>query len=740
MKSPSHATSLQEDQATTSLQKSKSWTGSSLRKSPESPLSARDSRPPQQQHHDKPRTESSLFGAVMRKFGSSFSNALPTGSPFKAIREPNHSSTSVLGLAGAVAVDVEPRASTSLLTSPSGKTIMSFINQFNSPFKFQSPKVKRRLLNSPTAAQNASSPDSAPPSKRRRLEMPEGESRSDSRSSLHDYDDANWKEVRILDNKRLEIVDWSLRTQARIEFQLNAPATGNENGPAYDFLWNIRTNKEWKEALTYWEFRSPPLHHSYSTNEVKELPNKSIGVRGRQGSFQVNGVDSSTQGSFLASATQESAAAAKMLIQSVHGPQARFSRKSLVVDDSVRACGKDVSLLVHNQRFQRMWQQSLRSLYINFTRRIEQRSRRKENGWETATVLGTYFYSVCHDHAALFRVVEQPGQLAEEKMIVPCVLVSSTSESYRQRLQNLGVSCIELLDTIEEYEKENLLAQVSASQKAKAANEKLMSPSVKADLEALRRAHAFGESGGADVYVKNNKSNQVMTETQPPHFKAIRLSGWENVSLFFEVYLNSFGNVTFADKNTPATSLSKIMPEHAGLPRPSMLPTLIADGEFGSFEHSSMRLLRVLPVGRSSREDSEQHKDERNKSIDICGVILPGALLRLFVAARNQISIDFEESLEPHETMTNAEDTKMPPRDSFQFMMLHSVQPELVPRHLEGLKGTPVLNQGRTLFSDNDWIECPAGKLLELVVWDSARKGVAACKLDSSVPDSLSKS
>ena len=73
-------------------------------------------------------------------------------------------------------------------------------------------------------------------------------------------------------------------------------------------------------------------------------------------------------------------------------------------------------------------------------------------------------------------------------------------------------------------------------------NNALLSPGVKSDLEALRRAQAFGEAAGADVFVKIKKTHpglqQEQDEPKQKLPKALRVSKWDNVLLFFEVYLN----------------------------------------------------------------------------------------------------------------------------------------------------------------------------------------------------------
>lgn len=744
---------------------------------------------------------SSLFGAVMRQFGSSLATALPGGSPFRGRGRRGSNG----GSDGGGTADVEPGATAaaatavSRLASPSGRTIMSFVNRFNSPFKFQSPRAKRRLLvpspprgtagEDEATAAHAYSPSctTPPPSKRRRrLDLSEerGSCRSSggngrgpsartyddndggSRSSLGgEYDDGHWMEAPIVDDARLEILDWSLRTQVRVEVHVPAPPPAGRADDD-DVVWNLTTGTEWRDALVYWEFRPTTPEHDGAVggekNEMSDPSGRSIGLKGRQGSLQASSNHGglgeaapavSKPGPVRPTEAQDNVALAQRLVRSVRGPHARFSRRSLLMDgpDGGVMGGDDVGpsqllLLLHrgHQRAQRAWRQSLRSLYMNFAQEVERGAPREEDdrGGRVEAVLGTYFYSIGDDHVALFRVADLRVRPDGDTSLAPSVLVSNTSESFRRLLQTMGVDGIDLLDTIEDREKENLMALANARQRmtTKEANQKLLSPSVRADLEALRRAQAFGESAGADVYVKIKKLNQSVAETQPapPPFKAIRLDGWENVSIFLEVYLNLLGNVTKEEGKRDVPSPSASFPGQAAHAGSAKLTTLISEGRLGSFEHASKRLLDVFPVGGETIE-GEPQTTERNVSIDICGVILPGALRRLMLAARNQVLLhDSEESLEAQEAGTSVNHGASPSHDSSRYVVLHAMRPKLLPRHLGGLKGSLALNQGEKNLNRTDGIaECPAGKILQLVVWDASRDEVAACKLESAVSDTV---
>ena len=124
--SHSQPTWLQDDhQSTFFMEESKNGDTSSQFNQP----------PTRSQAEQRPGEKSSLFGAVMRQFGSSISSALPPSSPFGRRKTSSTAGTSPSNGNGSFR---------DLMSSPSGKTIMNIVNQFNSPFKFQSPSSSHK--------------------------------------------------------------------------------------------------------------------------------------------------------------------------------------------------------------------------------------------------------------------------------------------------------------------------------------------------------------------------------------------------------------------------------------------------------------------------------------------------------------------------------------------------------------------------------------------------------------------
>ena len=115
---------------------------------------------------------------------------------------------------------------------------MTFVNRFvmNSPFRFQSPKSKRKDMDKQTSNENRSPIQTPSPRKRkRRLDIDD----QDSRSSLDDNE--NWQEVPIRENQ-IEIVDWTLKNKIKLECN-----------PGKDL--NVAMGRhEFFESLRYWQY------------------------------------------------------------------------------------------------------------------------------------------------------------------------------------------------------------------------------------------------------------------------------------------------------------------------------------------------------------------------------------------------------------------------------------------------------------------------------------------------------
>ncbi len=675
----------------------------------------------------EPAEKASLFGAVMRQFGSNISS-----SPQK-----------------------KHGGFRNLMASPSGKTIMNIVNQFNSPFKFQSPssghkkRQRRRRLWS-------DEPEESP--KRQKLNEEDEtskqgsnnlfpETNNDSRSSLGGgLVDEQWREAPIVEDTngvaRMEVFDWSIVTKVKIE----AHGGGSSS-------WIMDAMRDHQEELTYWIHQSPIIMDNEpqalgvlgSSSNLSSLQ-KSIHtisskpfMMSRQGSVgsrldaKLIGKSSKGKRDETTNLSSSNHQLAKDLIQSVRGPHAKYSRNRVLEENSWWEVGVEDPL----EKSRKHWQQALRSLFCKYRRRVLD-SNNKDS--LNAIVLDTYFYCVGQDHSVLFRL--ETGSDPDSDDFKPVVLVSSTSESFRNKLESNGIDIdqgFQLLESIQEREsreRKRIIAATVAASKSKRIFQNV-TQDVQADLEALRRAQAFGEQAGADVMVRVKKKgdDDDKDDTEKEKLpKAIQISGWDNASLFLEVYLNLFGDTMVDETDTSRNS------------KPKLLPLLICPNtkDFGAFEHASLKRLSLFPAeGLPSNNLEEKKKEPRTNDMEIHGIILPCALRKILLVARNRILQD-EKTL----SVSSSRNPQKDDSDTSRYVVLHSSRPTILNSHKElpkswigGMNGSLIFNQGKTRkdekngSQENQMFECSYGNVVSMAVWDTSREEVAACKLDSAFPE-----
>jgi hypothetical protein len=337
------------------------------------------------------------------------------------------------------------------------------------------------------------------------------------------------------------------------------------------------------------------------------------------------------------------------------------------------------------------WQEALRSLFLNWCRKIKGLA--IENLKEA--ILTCYFYSVAEDHVVLFRI--ESTDLAP--FYRPIVLLSSCCPEFLKDLENLGVGLGERL-------KQRRQSDVEPIEEERPPG--IMSPTVKADLEALRRAQAYGDYAGADVFIKvQKKQSETLKSQDEPTPLTVR--GFDDVSSFFEAYLNSLGRVT---SNTT-----------------EVLPILVCDG-LGPFLHASMKSLKVYPVKEKKGVESKDAD-----AVEIEGVILPCTIRKLFGSLAVRLTSSVERERKHNAVALSARDGVRDEVAGSHFLVLRSINDE---NHLNlpvGANGALAFNGcGRasieSIGEPNHIYECRNGVALQLIVWDISRKNVVACKLE----------
>jgi len=705
----------------------------------------------------KKTSRSSLFGAVMEKFGNR-----PSGREEDDAREVTNTTTTTAASSSSSPLGFK---------SPSGRTIRNFMNRIASPFRFPSPRrgeaggggggagggVKRRLSLAMLASSSTSDPTqpslqttstaTSPRRKRARTSIstnnnnnastmvatstspfllsannppPDGTSSLLSASSLHDDD--NWREASI-QHGQAEILDWYLPCSATTRLEL-------ECHPA-QALTHLLNCREWNETLLYWTYSSPSPTLSQRTagdggNANYPGPAKSMDItKTTAGDFvatgnkgDIVGIKSNSTDTMASSAIQKAVTdrdpsidLANRLIRTVRqDPNGASSRPA---GRGMTAVADPMPISRDALTSRREWQQSFRSLYFHWYQQIQ-----SEQNISTA-ILDYYFYCVTKDHVALFRV----DNLANKAL--PRVLVSSAGESFLEDLRAVKVESMTVLK--EPNPSKHLLSDTNLSNKGNP-----MSPTVKADLDALRKAQHFGEVAGADISIKMKTSKSEKPTSEESSKLAITLSGYDDVAAFFEVYYNRFGQTHDDIASEDPTTLHRCLPD------------IFAPKELGPFLHGTMKSLQAFPVRPKGSDTNVGNATIRGP------VILPSVTRRLIALAVTKLSAihptgkertestPFSPTLPPNEdaagscyVVLHATDDEKSTLDTVKSLQSKKRSTKYATTMFNGIETNKTrkdmdsrLDESTTTIS-----ECRSGTTLQLIVWDVSRSTVAACKM-----------
>jgi hypothetical protein len=322
-----------------------------------------------------------------------------------------------------------------------------------------------------------------------------------------------------------EILDWTVQSNLRLE--CHPPSClPNVFGESFD---------DWNQAIQYWQYPSDIT----IADEKQKLMESKVAPKSEKG-----------DGS---SATN----LAQRLINAVRGPNAHIHR------------------LIHSEegvesfRYSRQWQDAFQSLYSTWTNKIEEGDKR------------AYFYTTTPSQVVLFRATVFRDKLQ------PMVVLSSSSRDMRSKLESSGVTLYVLRGSARsERFRESSYDKVLASGKAEGiqTTDHMVDSMVLTDMEALRRAQAFGETAGADVSVKakNRRGPQRIVNVPP-----LYMMGHDDCGAFFTLFLN----------------------KHHDMP-----PVLLT--RLGEFHNASLKSLRLL----------RQRGSEENAHLELRGYILPSTI------------------------------------------------------------------------------------------------------------------
>jgi hypothetical protein len=374
------------------------------------------------------------------------------------------------------------------------------------------------------------------------------------------------------------------------------------------------------------------------------------------------------------------------------------------------------------------WQEAFRSLYLSWIQKV----RRLADKWDNevdipqeSDIADTYFYACGKGHTILFRVGIQQSVdddddnlVTEERdrdaiKLVPEIVITSSTRQTREKLRSMGVKLV-LLERWEEAEGEFQESIIDSAQSQ--ANDRQgvdASPAVKAELAALRRAQVYGQTVGADVSITTKPRSNVRFRS-PKGIPPLVVAGEDDCAAFFEVYLNSLGQI---GSGTPQAWHASDLPHD--------VPRLICR-KLGPFLHSSMQSLDLKKKRSDSLTKSDGSTSDEHVSIELRGILLPCAVRDLICAIINgmlasEIEINSSESqnLIVRTTTYDGEE-------------LQAIQ-GAIGSHSSAWLNTKADVWGHLQEGHEDGKtvqQCRYGEVLMMAVWDSTRPSALAYKLD----------
>jgi hypothetical protein len=261
---------------------------------------------------------------------------------------------------------------------------------------------------------------------------------------------------------------------------------------------------------------------------------------------------------------------------------------------------------------------------------------------------------------------------------------------------------------------------------------------VKAELAALRRAQAFGETVGADVSVaikaKNVAGPKVSLGTVPPLY----ITGWDDCAAFFEVYLNlgttcciplvrDLGKTVAGGKVDEGVALDMASgnnrsqkpaaQQHRECRLPPDIPLLICRG-VGPFVNSTMKTLTFRRTVQYASSSPGSHEDSHGyASLEVQGgPILPCAMMQLFRGLAQTMIADRQETPRTDDCNEGEGDA---------FVSSHSLILRAIPSALEREKGDLAQKHGIVGSSNCELLNtCPSGGSQDERVTDVASNQV----------------
>jgi len=609
---------------------------------------------------------SSLFGAVMKKVDTGSSVMLTTP---------------------------KPDAPKFAAMSPGGFQLLDFVNAVTSPFQLDRQQKREHgtendATDSPTASVGSPVADK--------------------------LDD--WREIQFSANDGMQLLDWTLKRRLQFESEpsLSVPVdasilqaakihflSGEKGVPIGENVNAVR----WHSSLMYWQYPSA------SDCEILQYESIESVVGNRAGGESMSGFSNDDQ----------SATKSQMLVEAIGDVQGDKAFKPLH-----EAGTKKQQTLREKQyaaflRRKRDWQQAFVSLYHTWLQRVRKLDEELSQSEDVSKVVSqmhdVYFYATGKGHVVLFRVTISHDDDCEKSIerhnslkISPEIVLSSTTAHSREMLRRLGAKLF-LLDHWQGRKGEFTedLMGTNDIPTASTDNLKDASPSIKAELVALRRAHVSGKTIGADVSISMKKRGSVGMSESPRRIPPLFLRGEDDCSAFFEMYFNTLGNL-----NTTGNE--------SGLP--VELPVLRCR-KIGPFQFASLEVAQSA----ASRNIHQTSEEQKSSSFDVRGCLLPCAVRQLIGSACS-ISV---EKLDAWETcnLSNSQNSSVMSRHLIARAELHD---EVEAKPISGTIGMHSSKWMNGCIEDvgvaqKQWAACRHQETLSVAVWDISSRGSIAFRV-----------
>jgi hypothetical protein len=676
------------------------------------------------------RKSASLFGSVMKNVQELSSR--PPG----ASASTSASSSSSSEIAAAQLPPSTPtQQNHKFSVSPGGFQLLDFVNAVDSPFHFPG--------SSPQADSAASTP-------RRDVEWHETTVGSNTNTAKTGFGLIDWSLKKSLtfecqpglslmsdvNAQRLGMMQFLSGLDGRAPPAMPATARGNKSDSSSAAA---AAATQWQAGLLLWQHPAlyplpasmEPVGNRSTSQFAPGLPSMNAG--GGEKSDSLLSKDGASKSQMDAHSKAGRNIAYDLAQASMPPPKA--SGLHPVMSTAAAAVGKrngfdsssnDTRAFMERRKCE--WQEAFRSLYLSWiqeVRRLADKWDYEEDIPQERDIADTYFYACGKGHTILFRVGIQhsvddddDNLVTEERdrddiKLVPEIVITSSTRQTREKLRSMGVKFV-LLERWEEAEGEFQESIIDSAQSQ--ANDRKgvdASPAVKAELAALRRAQVYGQTVGADVSITTKPRSNVRFRS-PKGIPPLVVSGEDECAAFFEVYLNSLGQIGSG------------MPQawHAS-DLPYDVPRLLCR-KLGPFLHSSMQSIDLKKKRSDSLAKSDGSSSDEHVSIELRGILLPCAVRDLICAIINGMLASETE-------INSAESQNLIVRTTtYDGEELQAIQGAIGSHSSAWLNSkADVWGHLQEGYEDGKVVQqCRYGEVLMMAVWDSTRPSALAYKLD----------